>query len=51
MTTDILSQFNAAVTGSVASKVSVDEYKLNGPSIEKAFDDPELELLLLANFK
>ena len=50
MATDILSQFNV-VTGSVASQISIDEYKLIGPSIEKAFDDTELEILLSAHFK
>lgn len=50
MATDILSQFNV-VTGSVASQISIDEYKLIGSSIEKAFDDTELELLLSAHFK
>ena len=34
MATDILSQFNV-VTGSVASQISIDEYKLIEPSIEK----------------
>lgn len=42
-----LPQFNV-VTGSVASQISIDEYKLIGPSIEKA---TELELLLSAHFK
>ena len=50
MATDILSQFNV-VTESVASQVSIGEYKLIGPSIEKAFDDTEFELLLSAHFK
>ena len=50
MAADILSQFNV-VTGSVASQVSSDEYKLIGLSLEKAFDDTELELVLSAHLK
>ena len=50
MTTDILSQFSN-VTGSVASQISIDEYKPIGQSIEKAFNDTELELLPSAHFK
>ena len=50
MATEILSQFTV-VTGSVASQLSIDEFKVIGPSTEKAFDDTELELLHSAYFR